>query len=161
MPVRPSKPVRGSVCATSQLPPKAICTSFQSTPASVRASSTASAPISNAVLSPNRPNGWSPTPMIATSFISAPDRRERERHDLVAVAVDVEGDDLELDLHPEVELGRVALGEARLDAYDVVELHEADTEGHERLARRVAHVVDRRRKALRRPRHQRAATRQL
>ena len=68
MPVRPTRPVRGSV-QTPQLPPKAHWTSFHVTPASVNASSTASAAISYADLSPWRPKGWRPTPMIATSSI--------------------------------------------------------------------------------------------
>ena len=68
MPVRPTRAVTGSV-QTSQLPPKAHWTSVHGTPASVKASSMASAPISKADLSPWRPKGWRPTPMIATSSI--------------------------------------------------------------------------------------------
>ncbi len=57
MPVSPNRPTRGSAWATSQLPPNAQFTSFHSMPASCRASSTASAPISKADLSPKRPKG--------------------------------------------------------------------------------------------------------
>ncbi len=43
--------------------------SFQDTPASFMASSIASLAIAVHGLSGNLPHGWSPTPMIATSFI--------------------------------------------------------------------------------------------
>ena len=68
--------------------------------------------------------------MMATSFIlgssarrgaGVGDGREREGHDLVPFVVDVEGDDGELDVHAEAELGRVVLGEAGLDPHHVVE----------------------------------------
>ena len=59
------------------------------------------------------------------------DGRELERHDLVAVLVGEERDDAQLDLLAERELLGVVLGEAGLDADDVAELHEADTEGLE------------------------------
>src|SRR3546814_9784763 len=112
MPVRPSRPVSGSVCAASQLPPNANWMSRHSTPASSRAICTASAPMSKADLSPKRPNGWRPTPMMATSSIARSsalvaaggDRRELEGHDLVTVGVDVEGHHLQLDVHAEAEL---------------------------------------------------------
>src|SRR3546814_19238882 len=91
--------------------------SRHSTPASSRAICTASAPMSKADLSPKRPNGWRPTPMMATSSIARSsalvaaggDRRELEGHDLVTVGVDVEGSTLQLDVHAEAELVGVAL----------------------------------------------------
>ena len=69
MPESPTMPTIASGLATVQLPPVANWTSFHSTPASATAAKMASTPISIADLPSNRPNGCSPTPMIATSFI--------------------------------------------------------------------------------------------
>src|SRR3546814_3114156 len=85
--------------------------SRHSTPASSRAICTASAPMSKADLSPKRPNGWRPTPMMATSSIARSsalvaaggDRRQLEGHDIVTVGVEVEGHHLQLDVHAEAE----------------------------------------------------------
>src|SRR6516165_11253228 len=71
IPVRPTMPTIASGLATVQLPPTANWMSFQSTPASASARRIASAPISIADLPSNRPNGCRPTPITATSFISA------------------------------------------------------------------------------------------
>src|SRR5690606_9294851 len=112
MPVRPSSPTTASGLSTSRLPPKANWTSFHSTPASAHAARTASAAMWMADLGPNRPNGWMPTPMIATSYMSPPrsvrpavsDRLERVGHDERAVLLLAEGHDDELDLHAEADL---------------------------------------------------------
>src|SRR5262245_62779949 len=88
--------------------------SRHATPASARARRMAIAPISIPVRSPKRPNGWSPTPTIATSTFSPPCRRssagarsldgpECERHDLVAVAVGAERHQDELHLHADAQ----------------------------------------------------------
>src|SRR6185437_9741812 len=89
IPVNPTRRVTASGFDTSWLPPKPNWMSFQSTPASVSAAWIASAPISIAVLS-NRPNGWSPTPMMATSFVmgcSSLDRLEGERDEFIALVI--------------------------------------------------------------------------
>src|SRR3546814_14375132 len=130
--------------------------SRHSTPASSRAICTASAPMSKADLSPKRPNGWRPTPMMATSSIARSsalvaaggDRRELEGHDLVTVGVDVEGHHLQLHVHAEAELVGVALAQPGLDPDDVVALDEAHAEGLEALAGLVARVGHDGREAL-------------
>src|SRR5688572_16835323 len=101
----------------------------------------ASAPISIADLPSNRPNGWRPTPMMATSFIS-PSRHgpERPRDDLVAVLVDEERHHRQLDLHAEPQLGGIALGQPRLDPHHVAELDQPDAERLEALGRLAAGV---------------------
>src|SRR3954471_23903838 len=70
IPESPTMPTIASGLATVQLPPVANWTSFHSTPASATAAKMASTPISIADLPSNRPNGCSPTPMIATPFIA-------------------------------------------------------------------------------------------
>ena len=70
MPVSPSRLTTTSGVSSSALPPKANCTSFHGTAASAQAARTASAPISRAGLSPKRPKGWRPTPMMATSSMA-------------------------------------------------------------------------------------------
>ena len=57
--------------------------------------------------------------------------REPEGQDLGTILVDEERDHHELDLGAETELGRVVLGEPRLDAHFVAELDEADAERRE------------------------------
>src|SRR5690606_6689465 len=115
MPVSPSRLVTASGLSTSKLPPKPNWTWGQVMPASWRAARTASAAMSMADLSPKRPKGCSPTPMIATSFTSATSlavhRREREGQHLGAVVVGAERHDLELDLHADAEPFGVVLGE--------------------------------------------------
>src|SRR5215212_9557857 len=69
MPESPTMPTIASGLATVQLPPEANWTSRHSTPASATAAKIASTPISIADLPSNRPNGCSPTPMMATSFM--------------------------------------------------------------------------------------------
>src|SRR5512139_4193836 len=102
-------------------------------PASSSASWTATAPMSKAEVS-KRPKGWRPTPMMATSFISHPLRlalargSEGERQDLVALGVHVERHDRQFDVHAEVELLRVRFRQPRLDADEIVELHEPHSE---------------------------------
>src|SRR6478609_3344662 len=95
MPVSPRRDVTASGLSTSKLPPNANCTSFHSAPASPNARRTASAPMSIADLSPHRPKGCRPTPMIATSDMSGllGDGREREHEHLGAVRVGAERDD--------------------------------------------------------------------
>src|SRR4051794_23759509 len=132
MPVSPSRPVTASGLSTSKLPPNANCTSFHSAPASPSAARMASAPMSMADFGPNRPKGCSPTPMIATSSMSAfsfgliAGRRERVGHDLGAVLVDPERDDHQLHVHPDPQCARVALGEAGFDLHLVAQLHHPD-----------------------------------
>src|SRR6188472_2983943 len=128
MPVIPTSPTTASGLSTSQLPPNANCTSDHCTPASVHAERMASAPISSADLGPKRPNGCSPTPMIATSSIWSVslDGPEGVGHDLGAVLVGPEGDDDELEVHADAQLGRVGDGEPSLDAHVVAELDDAD-----------------------------------
>src|SRR5215212_4159752 len=72
MPESPTMPTMASGLATVQLPPVANWTSRHSTPASATAAKMASTPISIADLPSNRPNGCSPTPMMATSFTRLP-----------------------------------------------------------------------------------------
>src|SRR6185312_3604459 len=69
IPESPTMPTMASGLATVQLPPVANCTSCHCTPASATAAKMASTPISIADLPSNRPNGCSPTPMMATSFM--------------------------------------------------------------------------------------------
>src|SRR6266508_6209803 len=141
MPVSPRSPITASGLSTSALPPNANWTSFHATPASAQAPRTASAPISMADLGPKRPNGWRPTPTIATSCISRSPRSdglEGVGDDLGAVLVDPEGHDDQLDLHAEGELGRVALGEAGLDPHLVAQLDQTDAVGPEGLERLAA-----------------------
>src|SRR3546814_19837249 len=98
--------------------------------------------MSKADLSPKRPNGWRPTPMMATSSIARSsalvaaggDRRELEGHDLVTVGVDVEGHHLQLDVHAEAELVGVALDHPALDPDALVPIDEADADEPEALA---------------------------
>src|SRR4051794_10390637 len=124
MPVSPRSPMTASGLSTSLLPPKANCTSAQSTPASAHAARIASAPMSMADFGPKRPNGWIPTPMMATSCISAPSNRcEGVYHDFGPVVLDPEGHGDDLDVHPELQLGRIALRQPRLDAHLVSQLH--------------------------------------
>src|SRR5215831_11994413 len=143
MPVSPTRRVTESGLETSRLPPTPNWTSFQSTPASWSAAWIASAPIWMQVLS-NRPNGWRPTPMMATSsmsqLLSHSGWGEGEGEDLVAFVVGVQRDPGELDGHAEIEFVGIALGEASLDANDVVELDETDPERPELVGTFVALV---------------------
>src|SRR5918994_1307011 len=144
MPVRPSRPITASGLSTSLLPPNANWTSVHCTPASAHAARTDSAAMSMADLPAKRPNGCSPTPMIATSSMSRSPLDshglERVGDDLRAVVVGPERHDHELDLHAELEHGRVALGQAGLDPDLVAELHEPDAVGPEGLGRLAAGV---------------------
>src|SRR4051794_17835435 len=110
--------------------------SRHSTPASVSARRIATAPISMAVVSPNRPKGCSPTPMIATSSTWLPSRQrsERECHDLVALVVRAERYDDELHLHPDSQRGGVGLGQPRLHLDLAGQLDKTDAERNEVLA---------------------------
>src|SRR5436190_13786306 len=108
--------------------------SRHSTLASASARRIAIAPMSIAVRSGKRPNGWSPTPMIATSFdmsVPLPDGRERERHDLVAVVVGVERHEHELHVHADLERRGVGLREPGLDLHLAGKLDVPHTERHE------------------------------
>src|SRR5262245_25677490 len=109
--------------------------SLHCTPASASALRIATAPISIPVVSPKRPNGWSPTPTIATSIVmttsSSGDGSERERHDLVAVVVGAERDDRQLHLDAVAQRRRVRFGEARLHLHLAWQLHVADAERNE------------------------------
>src|SRR4051794_2307591 len=109
--------------------------SFHSTPASTTAEKMASTPISIADLPSKRPNGCRPTPMMATSFMrqSSLDGFEGERDDLVAVVVSGERNHRQLDVHAELQLGRVVFGEPAFDTDDVLELNQPDAERHEVL----------------------------
>src|SRR6476661_3863402 len=157
MPVMPTRPTTASGLSTSLLPPNANCTSDHCTPASVHAARMASAPISSADLGPKRPNGCSPTPMMATSSMSIPlGRPEGVGHDLGAVLVGPEGDDDELEVHADAQLGGVGDGEPTLDAHVVAELDDADAVGLERLGRLAARVGLLREEVLRRVRPERA-----
>src|SRR5688572_9076568 len=129
MPVKPRLLTTTSGVSSSALPPNANCTSFQVMPASAQAARTASAPMSSADLSPKRPKGCRPTPMMATSSIcSSSDRLEGEGHH-GAVVVLPERDDHEPDHHAEVQFLGVGLGQAGLDPDLVTELDEADAVG--------------------------------
>src|SRR5262245_4212041 len=128
--------------------------SFHSTPASSSARRIATAPISMPDTPANRPNGCSPTPMIATSIpmgrsllggvpasltlapISTSHRPERERHDLVAILIGAERHHDELHLHPLREHLGIRLGEARLHLHLARELHVPDRERRVVLPRR-------------------------
>src|SRR5215813_12488241 len=106
--------------------------SFQSMLASANAAWIASAPISMADLPSKRPNGCRPTPIMATSFISASSasgRREGKGHDLVALVVGGKRHHGQLDVHAELQLRGVAFGEAPLDADHVTELDQTHPEG--------------------------------
>src|SRR6185312_17384180 len=75
--------------------------------------------------------------MIATSLMRTPlalHRAEGERHNIVAVIVGGERDHGQLDVHAELKLLGIVFGEPALDANHVVELNEADPEGHEVVA---------------------------
>src|SRR4051794_939467 len=117
----------------------------------------ASAPISTADLS-NRPKGWRPTPMIATSLVTglSLDRLEGEGDDLVAVSIGRERNHGQFDLHAELQLLRIVLGEPAFDANLVTQLNEADAERHEILARGSC-IRCAGREPLRSPRDHRAA----
>src|SRR5690349_8227536 len=123
MPVSPSRPVTASGLSTSKLPPNANCTSFHSAPASASAARMASAPMSMADFGPNRPNGCRPTPMIATSSMSAllpgpsAGGGEGVGHDLGSVLVDPEGHDHQLHLHADPQGRRVVHRQAALDLH--------------------------------------------
>src|SRR4029453_1840479 len=108
--------------------------SRHATPASARARRMAIAPMSIPVRSPKRPKGCSPTPTIATSTLSPPCRRssagarsinraECERHDLVAIVIAAERQQLELHLDADPQPIRRREG---LDPHLVGELHVAD-----------------------------------
>src|SRR3954447_12475704 len=135
--------------------------SFHSTPASTTAEKMASTPISIADLPSKRPNGCRPTPMMATSFMrqSSLDRFQGERDDFVAVVVSGERNHRQLDVHAELQLGRVLFGEPAFDTDDVLELNQPDAERHEVLTG-WALVWRPWREALRRPCHESSAPRQ-
>src|SRR5437867_3675061 len=132
--------------------------SFHSTPASSSAFLIATAPISIPDTPAKRPNGCSPTPMIATSIpmavLPSLDRSERERHDLVAIIVGAERHHDQLHLHPLLELLGVALGEARLHLHLARQLHVPDRERRVLLPRRPRVRGRRRLEVLGRPRPQ-------
>src|SRR5262245_7912162 len=135
--------------------------SRHSTLASASARRIAMAPISIAETPGKRPNGCSPTPMIATS-IRYPlwvlvDRPECEGDDLVALVVGAERNQHELHLHAVAEPLRVGLGQARLDLHLARELDVADPERRESLAALAQERRRRGRKALRGPRPQATA----
>jgi len=98
---------------------------------------------------------------MATSFIggSSLDRLEGERDDLAAIVVGGERHHGQLDVHTELEFRRVVFGQAALDADDVFQLYQPDTEGNERLARGPP-VRRTGREAPRRPRHEGSVPRQ-
>src|SRR4051812_37945486 len=113
--------------------------SRHSTPASASARRIATAPMSIAVMSLKRPNGCSPTPMMATSSLlmrSSLHRCECERHDFVAGVVGVERYEHELHRHPDLEHRGIRLGEPGLDLHFAGQLDVADRERDEVLARR-------------------------
>src|SRR5262245_8266861 len=138
--------------------------SFHSTPASSSAFRIATAPISIPDTPANRPNGCSPTPMIATSIpiaaLPSVDGSERERHDLVAIIVGAERHHDELHLHPLHELLGVVLGEAGLHLHLARQLHVPDCERRVVLPRRPRVRRRRRLEVLGRPRPQPAVTRE-
>src|SRR4051794_35083958 len=106
------------------------------TPASARARRIATAPMSMPDMPSKRPNGCSPTPMMATSSIATPlsaGRREREGHDLGAVVVGAERYDDQLHLAPRHELLRVGGREPGFHLELARQLDIADAEGHEVL----------------------------
>src|SRR3954452_11984055 len=135
IPVSPSRPITASGLSTSLLPPKANCTSVQAMPASEHANRMASAPMSIADFGPKRPNGWIPTPMMATSCISVLSFRgcEGVDEDLGPVVLHAERHDDQLDVHPELQLARIALGQPGLDPHFVAELDEPHPVGREGL----------------------------
>src|SRR6478735_7112000 len=101
--------------------------------------------------------------MMATSLVTAEsflNRLEGEGDEFVALVVGGERNHGQLDVHAELQFLRIVLGQPALDADDVVELNEPDAERHEVLARRPL-VRRPGRKALRRPRDEGAATRQV
>src|SRR3954454_20671156 len=123
------------------------------TPASARARRIATAPMSMPDIPSKRPNGCSPTPMIATSSISASrlsacDGAKREGHDLGAVVLGAERHDDQLHLGPGHELLRVVGGEPGLDLELARQLDVADAVGDEGLAGGPRVRRRRRRKAL-------------
>src|ERR1700730_5733614 len=102
--------------------------------------------------------------MMATSFIvevsfrwrcrqsyEESDGLEGERNDLVALVIGGQRHHGQLDVHAELELGRVILGQPAFDADHVLELHQADAERDEVLTDR-ALIRRAGREALRRPR---------
>src|SRR5262249_14703060 len=103
--------------------------SRHSTPASASARRMAIAPMSIPVRSAKRPNGCSPTPMIATSTwppaCLCSCRSERERHDVVAIAVRSRRHQYQLHVHADPK--PLGLRQARLDAHLAAELHVTDT----------------------------------
>src|SRR2546423_776753 len=104
------------------------------TPASASARRIATAPISIAVVSPNRPNGCSPTPMMATSSTAVPlsaDRLEGEGQHVVSVLVRAERNDDKFHLHSDAQAPGVRLGEPALDFDFVRELDVTDAVGNE------------------------------
>src|SRR3954469_23242200 len=103
--------------------------SRHSTPAFARACRIATAPISIAVVSPNRPKGCSPTPMIATSSTAVPlsaHRPKRESHHVVAVVVAAEGHDHQLHLHSDAQRRGIGLRQPRFDLHLIGQLDVAN-----------------------------------
>src|SRR5262249_41871726 len=161
MPVSPSRVTTASGLSTSKLPPTANCTSFHPMPASAQAARIASAPICSADLGPKRPNGWRPTPMIATSYMLSPAgslyRPEGVGEHRGGVGVGAERDDDKLELHAEPYLLRIADRQPPFDPDLVSELDEADAERPECLLGLAARVRFLRQELLRGPGPQRAA----
>ena len=103
MPVRPRSPVSGSVCATSQLPPKANWTSGQVDAGVLeRELDGIGAHVERGLVAettegvqadPDDGNVLSSSVSSVALGRAVGDGREREGHDLVPVGVDVEGDD--------------------------------------------------------------------
>ena len=144
MPVRPTSRVTASGLDTSWLPPTPNWMSFHSTPASLeRELDGLGAHLHGGLVEPaerveaDADDGDVVHESSSSSSAAAP--AERERDDLVAVVVGGERHHGQLDLHAELELLRVVLGQPALDPDDVVELDQADAEGHEVLARRPAY----------------------
>src|SRR6476661_1394741 len=108
MPDSPTMPTIASGFATVQLPPVANWTSVHSTPASATAAKMA-------------------TSFVIFGILSGPARGERD--DLAAIVVGGVRHHGQLDVHTELEFRRVVFGQAALDADDVFQLYQPDTEG--------------------------------
>ena len=115
--------------STSKLPPNANCTSFHSAPASASAARIASAPMSMADLAPKRPKGCRPTPMMATSSMSALPRARPAAKAKVMTSVPSgsvrNGTITSSTSMPMRSFVGVALGQPALDPHLVAELHHA------------------------------------
>ena len=72
MPVSPRRLTTASGLSTSKLPPNANCTSFHGTAGVGAGRPDGLGPHLDGDLSPKRPKGWRPTPMMATSSMLDP-----------------------------------------------------------------------------------------